>query len=70
MAEPIDARGLSCPQPVMLTRRAIKDETGDEVVILVDSVTQLENCTRTAERLGWRVSYDEKGTGYELTLKK
>ena len=70
MAETVDARGLSCPQPVMLTRRALQTEAGDEVVVLVDTMTQVHNCSRAAERLGWKASYQEKGDVFELTLRK
>ena len=70
MAENIDASGLSCPQPVIMTRKAIKEASGDEVVILVDTMTQVHNCSRAAAKLGWQVSLQEKGDGYELTLRK
>ena len=70
MAINLDARGLSCPQPVIMTRKAIKETAGNQVVVLVDTMTQVHNCSRAGERLGWQVSYEEKSDGYELTLRK
>jgi tRNA 2-thiouridine synthesizing protein A len=70
MAETVDARGLSCPQPVILTRNALQKTSGGEVIVVVDTMTQVHNCTRVAEKLGWQVSYEEKGDVFELTLRK
>ncbi len=70
MSENVDARGLSCPQPVILTRQALQKTGGNEVVILVDTMTQVHNCSRAAEKLGWQADYDEKDDVFELTLRK
>lgn len=70
MAETVDARGLSCPQPVILTRTALQKSSGDEVIVLVDTMTQVHNCTRAAGKLGWQASYEEKGEVFEVTLRK
>ncbi len=70
MAENVDARGLSCPQPVILTRRTLQQTSVNEVVVLVDTMTQVHNCTRTAEKLGWQAEYEDKGDLFELTLRK
>ena len=70
MTKTVDARGLSCPQPVIMTRKAVKDLDGGEVTVLVDTMTQVQNVTRSAQKLGWDVSYEEKGDTFELLLKK
>ena len=70
MAVTVDARGLSCPQPVILTRDALQQTSEDEVVVLVDTMTQVHNCIRAAEKLGWDGGYQEKEDVFELTLKK
>lgn len=66
----VDARGLSCPQPVILTRRAIKDMDKGEVNVIVDTMTQVQNVTRSAQKLGWDVKYQEKEGEFHLNLKK
>ena len=70
MAENVDARGLSCPQPVILTRAALQETGGGEVVVLVDTMTQVHNCTRAAEKLGWKGTYEEKDEVFELTFRR
>jgi TusA-related sulfurtransferase len=66
----VDARGFSCPQPVIMTRKAIKDMEKGEVPIRVDTMTQVQNVTRSAEKLGWKANYKETGDEFILTLKK
>jgi TusA-related sulfurtransferase len=70
MAETVDARGLSCPQPVILTRAALQVTRDRQILVLVDTMTQVYNCTRAAEKLGWQANYEEKGDVFELTLNK
>lgn len=69
MAQAIDARGLSCPQPVVLTKNAL-DKAPASCEVLVDNPTARENVTRYAEREGYRVSVSEEGVDYRLTLTK
>ena len=44
----IDARGLSCPQPVLLAQAAIKGIEHGMVHVLADSETARDNVTRMA----------------------
>ncbi len=68
--EKIDARGLSCPQPALLTKQALKRAGEGEIEMLVDTMTQVQNCSRTAEQLGWKVSYEESEGIFEIRLRK
>ncbi|HNQ24357.1 MAG TPA: sulfurtransferase TusA family protein [Phycisphaerae bacterium] len=70
MATHVDARGLSCPQPVILTRTALQQAGGGQVVVTVDTMTQVHNCTRAATKLGWQATYEQKGDVFEMTLRK
>lgn len=69
MAQTVDARGLSCPQPVILARNAIQ-AARFPVEVLVDTVTARENVRRAAEKLGCTVRIEEAGDGFKITLKK
>ena len=69
MVTVVDARGLSCPQPVIMTRNAIRD--GEfPIEILVETVTSRENVRRAAQRLGCAVQVKEFGDEFKLTLTK
>ena len=70
MAETLDARGLSCPQPMILARSALLKTSSGRVIVQVDTMTQVQNCSRAAEKLGWQASYEEKGNMYEVMLTK
>ncbi len=70
MAENVDARGLSCPQPVILTRAALEKLGSGEVSVKVDTMTQVHNCTRAAKKLGWQARYEEQGDVFTLTFEK
>lgn len=65
----VDARGLSCPQPVLLTRKAI--EAGQfPIEVVVESVTSRENVRRMAENAGCTVAVSEIGDEFKLTLAR
>jgi TusA-related sulfurtransferase len=70
MSELVDARGLSCPQPVILTRRKMKELKRGIFEVLVDSNTSKENVSRMAHRDKWEVEVEETKDGYHLMLKK
>ncbi len=59
----IDARGLSCPQPVMLARQAIQKISKGYLEVLVDSGTAKENVSRLAKNAGWKVNLEEQPDG-------
>ncbi|MBN2446501.1 MAG: sulfurtransferase TusA family protein [Phycisphaerae bacterium] len=70
MAETVDARGLSCPQPVIMTRAALQKTTAGQVTVLVDTMTQVHNCTRAAQKLGWQADFEPQGDAFQLTFTK
>lgn len=67
----VDARGLSCPQPVILTMNEIKKVQKGEIVILVDTDTSKENVSRAAISQGWEIkNIEQEKTGYKITITK
>ena len=65
----VDARGLSCPQPVLQAKKAI--EAGKfPIEVWVDTVTSRENVRRMAEKAGVRVRVEQAGEGFKLVLEK
>lgn len=69
MNETIDARGLSCPQPVILLKQAL-DKKPPACEILVDNRAALENTTRYAESAGYRATWAEERGEFRLTVTK
>ncbi|GLI53107.1 sulfurtransferase TusA family protein [Thermodesulfovibrio yellowstonii] len=71
MAEIVDARGLSCPEPVLLTLETIKKLGKGEIEILVDTDTSRENVSRAAQSMGWQiVEVQQKETWYRVKISK
>ena len=66
----VDARGLSCPEPVLLTRQVLQDGDVQEVAVLVDNKVAVENATRMAESLGCGVLLGEQDSDFVLTLQR
>ena len=64
----VDARGYSCPEPVLMTKNALKN--GTPLVVLVDNETPLQNVRRFAANNGYQVSWKEVGEDYEITITK
>ena len=71
MTTTIDARGFSCPQPVLMTLDEIKKADKGEILILVDTDTSKENVSRAATSQGWQVKdVLELSGGYRITISK
>ena len=65
----IDARGLSCPEPVILISQAMK--SGENAYeIKVDNRVSRENVTRYSEHQGYSVSVTETDGEFTLTITK
>lgn len=63
----IDARGLACPQPVILARKAMK--AGERAILIcVDNFVAAENLKRLADSQGYAVTVEKEGEDYALTL--
>ena len=52
----IDARGYSCPMPVVMVQNEVKKNAPASLEVLVDSMTCVENVSRYAEKQGYKVS--------------
>lgn len=57
----IDARGLACPEPVIMAKKAI--EKNEQITVLVDNDMAVENIRRLAVKLACGFSVTEKEGG-------
>lgn len=70
MSRTVDARGLTCPQPVILTKHVMDEKTGEDIITLVDNTTSLENVCRLAKNQGYAYTVEEVGTEHHIHLSK
>lgn len=61
MEKVIDAKGLACPQPVILTKKAIEQQ--DRVTVIVDNEPAVENIRRLGTKMGCTLDMEKKGDG-------
>ena len=66
----IDARGFSCPMPVVMVQKELKKTAPTELDVLVDSQCAVEHVTRFAKTQGYQVTSAPEGHDFRLQLKK
>jgi selenium metabolism protein YedF len=64
----VDARGLNCPEPVILTKRVMDKGETDRLVTIVDQTVALENVTKLARSQGYDVTVEDKEGDYYITM--
>ena len=64
----VDARGLSCPQPLMMTNDALKTQKG-AIKVLVSEPHQKTNVEKFAKDKGKKVSTKAVGSEFEITIE-
>jgi len=65
----IDARGLSCPEPVLVSKKALEVHPVG-IQVMVDNTTARENVTRFGRNAGYSIELKEVQGDYLLTIKK
>jgi TusA-related sulfurtransferase len=61
----LDVRGLSCPMPLMLTKKAVADEPS-EILVHADSGTAKANVAVFLQDFGYEVTVDQTGEEYRI----
>ncbi len=64
----IDARGFACPQPVIMTKKAI--EEGDDCVVIVDNEAARDNVCRMAKSRGCETSVEERNGAFRIHVTR
>ena len=64
----VDARGLSCPEPVMLTEEALKNGT-DTVKVLVTEPHQRMNIEKCARDHGRKYTSEKMSDGFAVIIE-
>lgn len=67
--EKVDARGMFCPQPVLMAKKAI-ERSSEGIVILVDNNTAKNNVTRFLKNQGYKLEYKNEGEDILIIARK
>lgn len=65
----VDARGLSCPEPLMMANEAIQKHAGEQIKVLVSEATPKANIEKLAKSKGKKVTVREVGQDFELVIE-
>lgn len=65
----IDTRGMSCPQPVLMTKNAL-DKNPEGVDIIVDNNTAKGNVERFLKNSGFKALIKEDGEDFIIEARK
>lgn len=68
-AKRVDARGLSCPQPVILTQKALEGGS-NSLEIIVSSEVSKENVLRLLNKYNMKTELREEGDDIVITASK
>lgn len=64
----VDAKGLFCPEPLMMTQEALKQNPGKTIVVEVDSAAPRDNILRLVRRKKLSASVEEANGVYTITI--
>ncbi|MDO4540796.1 MAG: sulfurtransferase-like selenium metabolism protein YedF [Syntrophomonadaceae bacterium] len=70
MKQVVDARGLNCPEPLILTKKALDMEQVSEVLAIVDNRAALENINRLIKTMKLASTVEEKFGEYYIDIAK
>ncbi|MFZ1957016.1 MAG: sulfurtransferase TusA family protein, partial [Desulfobacterales bacterium] len=65
----IDARGLSCPAPVLQTKAVVEQEKADAVRVVVDTAASQQNVKRFLESQGFETALEKQGGDFVVVGK-
>jgi TusA-related sulfurtransferase len=68
--EVIDARGLLCPEPVLMVKRKMEKRSEGTIKVLVNTAPARENISRLARNQGWQITIAAAGEDCLITLVK
>ncbi len=66
----VDARGLSCPEPVMMTAEALKSHGNEDIKVLVSEPHCYKNVEKYAASQGRSAEVHAVGSEFEVIIKK
>ncbi|MGN0038667.1 MAG: sulfurtransferase TusA family protein [Coriobacteriales bacterium] len=65
----VDARGLSCPEPMLMARDAVKNSGGEPVRVLVSSTNARDNVVGVAKKAKRGATVEQSGADFIITIQ-
>lgn len=66
----VDARGKACPQPVIMTKKALDSMESGKVITLVDNEISRDNVAKLAKSMNLKFFVQQKDEGFEISIEK
>ena len=66
----VDCRGLACPQPVIMTKKALDQLKEGELMVIVDNASSCNNVERFVRSQGCSVEIKESGLDFYIHIQK
>ena len=66
----LDMRGNPCPIPVVSARKALAENDVNNITVIVDNITAVQNLEKMAKGTGCSFSYEEDGKNYKVLIIK
>ena len=70
MHKTLDARGLACPAPVLMTKEAVEKDKLDTIEIIVDNEAAKENVSRFLGSQQFSSTTAEEGNDYKICAQR
>lgn len=70
MTKEIDARGMDCPRPVILTKKELDIMKEKSLTTIVDNKVAMENISKLAASLGYEFDVEEKDGDFFISIRK
>ncbi|MGD8888444.1 MAG: sulfurtransferase-like selenium metabolism protein YedF [Desulfobacterales bacterium] len=70
MNKTLDARGLACPAPVLMTKDAVEKDKLDTVEVIIDNEAAKENVSRFLGSQQFSVTTVEEGNDYKICAQR
>lgn len=64
----VDARGLSCPEPILVTKNAVREYGKAAFSVQVSSPTARDNVNRWLQGEGRSIAVKEEGVGWLIEV--
>ena len=68
MSKEIDARGMDCPKPVIMTKKELDSMEEGNLTTIVDNDTARENVSKLAKSLGFEFGVEEKDGDFYVNI--